>query len=110
MAEAPKGASNFGATAPPGSGSLQHGFQELADEFLFGPRQAADGFELLFDPGFRSGFPPLAAIILADELGDRHVEDRRAAVHEVKGRVARLALVVREVDPGGAEFFGELLL
>ena len=93
-----------------GSGSLQHGFQELADEFLFGPRQAADGFELLFDPGFRSGFPPLAAIILADELGDRHVEDRRAAVHEVKGRVARLALVVREVDPGGAEFFGELLL
>ena len=51
---------------------------------------------------FRPGFPPLAAVILADELGDGHVEDPRAAVHEVKGRVARFALVVREVDPGGA--------
>ena len=64
----------------------------------------------MFDPGFRPGFSPPAAVILADELGDRHVEDFRAAVDEVKGRVARLALVVREVDPGGAEFFGELLL
>ena len=47
---------------------------------------------------FGPGFPSLAGVIFADELGDRHVEDFSAAAHEVKGRVARLALVVREVE------------